>query len=116
MSTLFFLENKETDRYGIFVHHQAYMYLIYTYSYFLSVHKALCLYSLDFFHNFTDIPECLDPVLNQCWETESCIEIEGGYKCSCSPGYYLEHDQRTCSGMFRELLVTSWLLARKKSK
>ena len=46
-----------------------------------------------------DVNECdtnLD--LNRCTEKNKCVNIKGGYECSCSLGYKLGKDQRTCTG------------------
>lgn len=45
---------------------------------------------------FTDIDECT--IMNGGCETH-CTNSEGSYECSCSEGYALMPDLRTCSGI-----------------
>ncbi|CAG5122172.1 unnamed protein product, partial [Candidula unifasciata] len=44
-----------------------------------------------------DINECLSEEDNLCDDQERCTNIEGGYTCSCQPGYRLENDGRKCA-------------------
>ena len=45
---------------------------------------------------FQDVDECLS-------ETDNCVHVcsntEGGFDCSCQPGYRLEFDKHSCEGM-----------------
>jgi len=43
----------------------------------------------------SDIRECTDGTHN-C--DHICVELEGGFECSCNDGYELENDFSTCSG------------------
>lgn len=45
---------------------------------------------------FADIDECT--IMNGGCETH-CTNSEGSYECSCSEGYALMPDLRTCSGI-----------------
>ena len=45
--------------------------------------------------SFSDIDECT--IMNGGCETH-CTNSEGSYECSCSEGYALMPDLRTCSG------------------
>ena len=49
----------------------------------------------------SDIDEC-DALLglNQCSEKDKCLNNPGGYVCSCSDGFRLENDGRTCTGHY----------------
>ena len=51
------------------------------------------------YHLLLDIKECDDETLNKCTEKDTCLDTEGGYVCSCSPGFKLENDDRTCTGI-----------------
>ena len=46
----------------------------------------------------SDIRECTDGTHN-C--DHICVELEGGFECSCNDGYELENDFSTCSGKVR---------------
>lgn len=44
-----------------------------------------------------DVDECSEN-LHAC--SDLCINILGSYTCSCSEGFQLEDDLRTCTGMY----------------
>ncbi|CAG5131221.1 unnamed protein product, partial [Candidula unifasciata] len=44
-----------------------------------------------------DINKCLSQEENQCDHKDRCTNTDGGYTCSCQPGYRLENDGRKCS-------------------
>ena len=44
---------------------------------------------------WTDVNECL--TTNDC--QQQCTNTEGGYNCSCSQGFTLNSDNKTCDGM-----------------
>lgn len=44
----------------------------------------------------TDINEC-DNVNGGC--EQNCINDDGSYTCSCSPGFHLSTDLQNCTGM-----------------
>ena len=47
----------------------------------------------------SDIDECKpDLDSNKCTQRDTCTNTEGRYNCSCSFGFKLETDQRTCTG------------------
>lgn len=47
----------------------------------------------------TDVNECNPSLnLNLCSDPDTCVNSDGGYECSCSPGFKLENDMRTCKG------------------
>ena len=51
------------------------------------------------FFTCTDVNECDSSLgLNGCSDSDTCVNSEGGYECSCSPGFKLENDKRTCTG------------------
>ncbi|XP_070600306.1 pro-epidermal growth factor-like [Erythrolamprus reginae] len=41
-----------------------------------------------------DINECKELAVDKCSQT--CVNTEGGYSCTCHPGYQLEPDNHTC--------------------
>ena len=45
---------------------------------------------------YTDIKEC-DIGTHNC--SQQCIELPGGFKCSCGYGYQLQEDEITCKGI-----------------
>lgn len=38
---------------------------------------------------------------NQCSQQDTCENYDGGYHCNCSKGFYLENDNRTCTGTLK---------------
>lgn len=46
----------------------------------------------------SDTNECLNSTLNVCSQKDNCINTDGSFNCSCSVGYKLDNDQRTCTG------------------
>lgn len=65
----------------------------------------LNLETLIYFAN-TDVNEC-DPSLNlnMCSDPDTCVNSDGSYECSCSPGFKLENDMRTCKGKKKYALL-----------
>ena len=53
---------------------------------------------------YTDIDECS---LNTDNCSQICNNTEGSFNCECYEGYALEVDLRTCTGMYREILLYS---------
>lgn len=60
---------------------------------------------------FSDIDECKESPVPVC--SQICTDTKGHYKCSCVPGYRLEHilgqpGKTTCKieGMINALLIT----------
>ncbi|KAI8778024.1 fibrillin-3, partial [Biomphalaria glabrata] len=53
-------------------------------------------YSLQGTNTCVDINECDYNYLNLCGEKEKCVNSVGGFTCSCSPGFKLDNDKRTC--------------------
>ncbi|XP_055860394.1 mucin-4-like [Biomphalaria glabrata] len=53
-------------------------------------------FSLQGSNTCVDINECDYNSLNLCGEKEKCVNSVGGFTCSCSPGFKLDNDQRTC--------------------
>ncbi|KAK6969982.1 fibrillin-3, partial [Biomphalaria glabrata] len=53
-------------------------------------------YSLQGTNTCVDINECDYNSLNLCGEKEKCVNSVGGFTCSCSPGFKLDNDKRTC--------------------
>ena len=53
---------------------------------FVCLHFGTCLW--------TDVNECL--TTNDC--QQQCTNIQGGYNCSCSQGFTLNSDNKTCDG------------------
>ncbi|KAH9498702.1 hypothetical protein Btru_004609, partial [Bulinus truncatus] len=53
-------------------------------------------YSLQGSEKCVDINECDHTQLNLCAEKDKCKNTAGGFTCSCSPGYKLNNDGRTC--------------------
>ena len=51
-------------------------------------------------HVFTDIDECM--IMNGGCDTQ-CTNAEGSYECSCSEGYALMPDGRSCAGTGRKI-------------
>ena len=43
-----------------------------------------------------DVDEC-EAGLHEC--QQQCVNTAGGFKCECNPGYELNDDGSTCSGM-----------------
>jgi len=33
-----------------------------------------------------------------CSQKDNCINTDGGFNCSCSVGYKMDKDERTCTG------------------
>lgn len=58
------------------------------------------IWPLYFVSSIPDINECTEEggILNKCSFPDTCINIIGGYTCSCPTGYYLSSDQRNCIG------------------
>ena len=44
---------------------------------------------------YIDIKEC-EIGTHNC--SQQCIELDGGFECSCYPGYWLQADKITCEG------------------
>ncbi|KAK3578361.1 hypothetical protein CHS0354_039074 [Potamilus streckersoni] len=44
-----------------------------------------------------NINECLNTRLNNCSQIDTCLNTDGDYTCSCSIGFRLENDGRTCT-------------------
>jgi len=55
-----------------------------------------------------DIRECHIGTHN-C--SQLCIELGGGYQCSCTDGYELQDDNTTCEGKYVKKLWLDGLLA-----
>ena len=60
----------------------------------LAMHEQ-CSYML--YYTYTDIKEC-EIGTNNC--SQQCIELPGGFECSCDDGYQLQLDNITCEGIY----------------
>ena len=49
-------------------------------------------------HTFTDIDEC--EILNGGCE-HNCTNSNGSFECTCLPGYVLDNDSLSCTGMLQ---------------
>ena len=56
----------------------------------------LCYKVIQLYCTYTDIKEC-EIGTDNC--SQLCIELPGGFECSCHYGYQLQADTITCEGM-----------------
>ena len=50
-----------------------------------------------------DIDECSDPAVHGC--QHNCVNTMGSYHCTCSLGYTLATNGRTCTGnLYRQIM------------
>lgn len=56
---------------------------------------------------YSDVNECNNATLNLCTNPDTCLNTNGSYVCSCEPGFKLEDDQRTCTGMMFDIALPS---------
>ena len=59
---------------------------------------------------FLDVNECLS-MNGGCSNT--CVNLNGSYVCTCPSGKYLLEDGKTCKGMHLRALMTNFYMSKR---